>query len=114
MGEQTSWKQKGNLSVAGRILEIACRRKAKRLGIERYTWAQLALDSGTSETAISRAAQQEQVQHPRPETVKKWWDVFSDEDAEFRRMFFHAFGYAAPDEVEQVGLYVEQLELLGE
>ena len=102
--------KKGDLSVAGRLLEIACRRKAKRLGMDRYTWAQLAKDSGTSETGISRATRAHNPQMPRYETIVRWWEVLGDDDLVFQDEFFNAFGYASPHQRAAVEDYVIQLE----
>ena len=104
-------KKKGDLGMNGRLLEIACRRKAKRLGIERYTWAQLAQDSHTSEAGISRATRAHNPQLPRYDTVLKWWEALKNgDDLLFQDEFFNAFGYASPHERAAVGQYVEQLE----
>lgn len=104
-------KKKRSLTVAGRLLEVAMARKAVRLGIKEYTWAQLERESGTSHTSITRAAQSNDPQQPKYETVVKWARALEVAlDLEFEDKFYNAFGYASPRQQASVEPYVVQLE----
>ena len=97
--------------MAGRLLEVAMARKAKRLGLTQYTWAQLERESGTSHSSITRAAQSNDPQQPKLETVIKWAQVLEVAlDPEFEDKFYNSFGYASPRQLAAVEPYVERQE----
>jgi len=56
--------------VFGRYVRIACRLQAKRLGIKRYSWTQLAKDSG-----IDRAVITDGVSGASKPSVEKVWQL---------------------------------------
>ncbi|HYU72866.1 MAG TPA: hypothetical protein VEL31_09310 [Ktedonobacteraceae bacterium] len=63
-------RQERPLTVFGRYVRIACRLQAKRLGIKRYSWTQLAKDSG-----IDRAVITDGVSGASKPSVEKVWQL---------------------------------------
>ncbi len=63
-------RQERPLTVFGRYLRIACHLKAKRLGIKRYSWTQLAKESG-----IDRAVITDSVSGVSRPNVEKIWQL---------------------------------------
>lgn len=54
-GQRSGRKQERPLCVFGRYLRIACRLKAQKLDINRYTWTRLAEESGVDRGVITDA-----------------------------------------------------------
>jgi hypothetical protein len=98
-------------TVTARIIEIACRLKAKRLGIDDYTIPQLEHDSKLNHSVIIRATQLDQKRGPTLETVKRLAQTLEVAlDRELEDKFYNAFGYASPGQLRDVEPYVEQNE----
>jgi hypothetical protein len=80
--QKSGRKQERPLCVFGRYLRIACRLKARRLNIGRYTWTRLAQESdidrgvitdavsGTSRPSVEKVWKLIQILEP-PEELKK-------------------------------------------
>jgi transcriptional regulator with XRE-family HTH domain len=99
----------GGHTLTARIINLACRFKAQRLGVEEYSLAQLERDSGLNHSVILRAVQERTRKGPTLETVKKLAEALEVSlDRELEDRFFNAFGYASPSQVASVRSYVEQ------
>ncbi len=67
-GQRSGRKQERPLCVFGRYLRGACRLKAQRLNISRYTWTRLAQESGIDRGVITDAVSGTS----RPSVEKVW------------------------------------------
>ena len=94
-------------SLTARIINLAYRFKAQRLGIEEYTLKQLARDSGLSHSVIAEHTRK----GPTIETVKKLAETLEVAlNSVLEDRFYNAFGYASPRQTTSVKSYVEQKE----
>ena len=99
-------------TLASKILDIAFRHKASRLGIGTYSMAQLERDSGLHHSMIARAAEYDPEHNkgsqPKIETVRKMaaaLEVSTSPDLE--DAFYNAFDHASPRQRGRVRQYVE-------
>ena len=98
-------------SLTARIINLTCHHKAKRLGIEEYTIAQLSHDSRLNHSIILRAVAAHPKEGPTRETVKRLADALEVAlDSELEDHFWNAFGYASPRQLAAAQSYVEQVE----
>ena len=101
----------GGHTLTARIITLACRYKAQRLGIEEYTLAQLERDSGLNHSVILRAVQEQTRKGPTWETVKRLAETLEvARDSELEERFYNAFNYASPGQHDAVEPYLEQKE----
>ena len=104
-------KQLGGRSLTARIIVLASRLKAQRLGIAEYTLAQLERDSGLNHSVILRAVKENAPKGPTLETVKRLTEALEVTlDSELEDRFYNAFNYASPRQLAEVKPYVEQKE----
>jgi transcriptional regulator with XRE-family HTH domain len=98
-------------TLPSRILEIACRHKAKRLGVAEYTISQLVRDSGLTHSIVHRAIREEKTQRPKIETVRRLAEVLEiASDPELEDRFYNALGYPSPRQEAETLAYVEHVE----
>src|SRR5216684_86398 len=101
----------GGHTLTARIITLACRYKAQRLGIEEYTLAQLERDSGLNHSVILRAVQEQTRKGPTLETVKRLAEALEVSlDSGLEDRFYNAFNYASPGQLAAVKSYLEQKE----
>ena len=101
----------GGETLTARILNLACRLKAQRLGIAEYTLPQLAQDSKINHTVIIRAVGDNPRRGPTLTTVKKLAETLEvSVDSELEDRFYNAFGYASPRQLAEIQPYVEHKE----
>jgi len=105
-------KQLGGHSLTARIIVLASRLKAQRLGVEEYSLAQLERDSGLNHSVILRAVKEDTPKGPTLETVRRLAETLEVSlDGELEDRFYNAFNYASPRQLAAVKSYVEQHEL---
>jgi transcriptional regulator with XRE-family HTH domain len=99
-------------TLPSRILDVAFRHKARRLGVEEYSIAQLERDSLLHHSVIARAAEYDpesgKGSQPTLKTVRKLAETLEvSTNPEFEDTFYNAFLYASPRQLSQVRHYVE-------
>jgi len=102
-------------TLASRVLDIAFRHKAQRLGIEKYSMARLERESGLAHSMIARAAaydpEKKMGTQPKVETVERMATTLEvDADPELEDAFYNGFNHASPRQRTHVRTYVEQRE----
>jgi hypothetical protein len=104
---ETGRKLERTLNVFGRYMRIACKRKAKALGIKRYSWQRLSEEAGTHPTMILKAISGDS--KPEQKNVWKWIDVLQP-DAELERLICHSLGYSTRQEVAEAESRIGAME----
>lgn len=108
-GGMSGYQRDIELNQVGKLLLIACQRRARRLGIHTYNWQRLSEEVGIDISNVTRIIQGT-FQRPRYRTVLQLWEVLEDDDPLFQDEFFNSFGYASPRQRATVAPYVERLE----
>jgi hypothetical protein len=98
-------------SLTARVMNLACRRKAERLGIDEYSVARLCHDAGLHHSIISRAVAPSPKKGPTRETVMKLAETLEVAlDGALEDSFWNAFGYASPRQMAAAQSHVDQAE----
>lgn len=92
-------QQERELILFGEYLLIACKRKAKRLGIQHYSWTRLAVDSGVDRAVITDAVSGV-TKHPG---IDKIWKLVAslEPGEELEKLICHSLGYSTKAEYEE-------------
>ena len=95
--------------MTARIIQLACRHKARLEGLQEFTLKDLELKSELNHSVILRAVAEGG--KPTLETVQKLANALNvAADPELEDRFYNAFHYASPRQLAAVKPYVEQQE----
>jgi len=100
-------KQERPLVVFGRYVRLACRLKAQRLGIARYTWTRLAQESGVDRGVITDA-----VSGASKPSVEKVWKLIQalDPPEALAKQICQSLRYCTEREYREAEAAIEQVE----
>ena len=98
--------------MTARIIQLACKFKAQRDGLQEYTLKQLEEKSKLNHSVILRAVKEKG--NPTLETVQTLATALEVAlDPELEDRFYNAFHYASPRQLAAAASYVEQQEAQG-
>lgn len=100
--------QERPLNVFGRYLRIACKRKAKELGIPRYSWTRLAQDSGIDRVVITDAVSGV-TKRPGQDKIWKLIETLQP-DPELEKLICRSLAYSTQAEYEASLKEIDRIE----
>ena len=88
-------------------MRIACKRKAKELGIKHYSWRRLSRDSGVSVSIITKGVSEEDI--PRQENVWKMIEALHP-NAELEQLICESLKYSTQRGYEEALARIDTME----